>query len=80
MQFYDLVRALFALLSVKNLALIFKILRRSPGPEKIIGAKFTEAEQLDIKSFAAQISEFELLWLVHWGARGDDSSSPLAQL
>ena len=51
----DLLLAIRSLFSIKNVVLIFKILTRKPGPEKIIGAKFETAQQIDIKSFADDI-------------------------
>ncbi len=51
-QFADLIRALIALLSLHNLRLIVKILRRKPGPEKIIGSKFIEISEHDIANYA----------------------------
>ena len=51
----DLLLAIRSLFSIKNVVLIFKILTRKPGPEKIIGAKFETAQQIDIKGFADDI-------------------------
>ena len=51
----DLLLAIRSLFSIKNIVLIFKILARKPGPEKIIGAKFETAQQIDIKGFADDI-------------------------
>ena len=51
----DLLLATSSLFSVKNIVLIFKIFARKPGPEKIIGAKFETAKQIDIKGFADDI-------------------------
>ena len=51
----DLLLAIRSLFSIKNIVLIFKILARKPGPEKIIGAKFETAQQIDIKGFANDI-------------------------
>lgn len=48
----DLLLATNSLFSMKNIVLIFKIFVRKPGPEKIIGAKFETAKQIDIKTFA----------------------------
>ena len=48
----DLLLATSSLFSMKNIVLIFKIFARKPGPEKIIGAKFETAKQIDIKTFA----------------------------
>jgi glycosyltransferase involved in cell wall biosynthesis len=51
----DLLLATRSLFSVKNIVLIFKIFARKPGPEKIIGAKFETAKQVNIKAFADDI-------------------------
>jgi glycosyltransferase involved in cell wall biosynthesis len=51
----DLLTATSSIFSLKNIVLIFKILRRKPGPEKIIGAKFETVKQIDIKAFADDI-------------------------
>jgi glycosyltransferase involved in cell wall biosynthesis len=51
----DLLLAIRSLFSIKNIALIFKILTRKPGPEKIIGAKFETTKQIDITAFANDI-------------------------
>ena len=48
----DLLLATISLFSIKNIVLIVKIFTRKPGPEKIIGAKFETAKQIDIKAFA----------------------------
>ena len=48
----DLLLATSCLFSLKNIFLILKIFTRKPGPEKIIGAKFETAKQIDIKAFA----------------------------
>lgn len=51
----DLLLATSSLFSVKNMVLIFKIFTRKPGPEKIIGAKFQNVNQINIKAFADDI-------------------------
>ena len=51
----DLLLATSSLFSLKNIVLILKIFTRKPGPEKIIGAKFETAKQIDIKAFADDI-------------------------
>jgi glycosyltransferase involved in cell wall biosynthesis len=51
----DLLLATSSLFSLKNIVLILKIFTRKPGPEKIIGAKFETAIQIDIKTFADDI-------------------------
>ena len=51
----DLLLATISLFSLKNIVLILKIFTRKPGPEKIIGAKFETAKQIDIKAFADDI-------------------------
>lgn len=51
----DLLLATRSLFLVKNIVLIFKIFARKPGPEKIIGAKFEIAKQVNIKAYADDI-------------------------
>lgn len=51
----DLLLATRSLFLMTNILLIFKILVRKPGPEKIMGAKFETAKQLNIKAFADDI-------------------------
>ena len=51
----DLLLATRSLFSMKNAVLICKTFARKPGPEKIIGAKFETAKQIDIKAFADDI-------------------------
>ncbi len=53
--FKDLLLATRSLFLVKNIVLIFKIFARKPGPEKIIGAKFEIAKQVNIKAYADDI-------------------------